>query len=238
MTEPAAKSAGGPAAGLRWAVVAVAAIALLAASRPFGPVGLMVALAVALAVGLLAVSVPMPSRIAATARPPAPSPVSVEERWRRSAAHHDEVLSAYGSFELDPAMLLRYPGLWDLSAPAIIAFHDSLATAGELRTDSFPGNAAGERYIAAVTDLRSTWAAADRFARSTGTDDLDPADARDCRRALKLLAHADGARSQERAAYLQQVLTTVDRLTERGVVPQTERVRAGLTAQLRRAIEA
>ncbi|EGD56111.1 hypothetical protein SCNU_04606 [Gordonia neofelifaecis NRRL B-59395] len=215
---------------------------LLVLSRPFGPIGLLIALALTLGVGLLAVSMSRPQAPADNASAPPPrtsgGAMPLKDRWQRSVEHHNQVLGAYGAFELDPRMLLQYPALWDLSAPAVIAFHDCLETAGELRTDQFPGDDRAGRYISAVTELRSAWAAADRFARQTGTDDLDPADARDCRRALKLLTHADGAEKNERAAYLQQVLNTVDRLTERGVVPQPERVRSALTAKLRRAIEA
>ena len=135
-------------------------------------------------------------------------------------------------------MLLQFPALWDLSAPEVIAFHDSLETAGELRTDAYPGSSHAERYLAAVTDLRSAWASADRFARSTGTDALGPDDARDRRRALKLLNHADAAESAERVTFLRQVLGTVDRLAERGVVRRPERARERLETTLRRAIEA
>lgn len=233
--------------GAKWGVVAVAALAALLLTRPLGGIGMLVVLAVVLAVvlgvGLLAVNTPELSRWTVDAPDPVPaakprSVLPIRDRWQRGIEHHNQVLGAYGAFELDPKMLLQYPALWDLSAPRVIAFHDSLETAGELRTDEFPGDAMAEKYVAAVTELRSTWAAADRFARSTGTDALSSEDARDCRRALKLLNHAESAESAERATYLQQVLGTVDRLAERGVVPRPDRARASLQTKIRRAIEA
>ncbi|MBM7369133.1 hypothetical protein [Gordonia hydrophobica] len=221
-------------------VVAIVGVILLVVMRPFGPVGLLIALALVLGGGLLVVAAPARPRPDPVAAPaPAPTPTrSITERWQRAIDHHNQVLGAYGAFELDPRMLLQYPALWDLSAPEVIAFHDSMEAASELRTDTFPGTTHAERYLEAVTELRSAWARADRFARSTGTDALDSADARDCRRALKLLNHADAAESAERATYLQQVLGTVDRLAERGVVRRPERARERLETTLRRAIEA
>lgn len=224
---------------ITWGLLTVGAVILLVVVRPFGPIGLVVAAALLLGGGLFAVAAlgrSQPSPVAAQAAPR--SALSVRDRWERSVEHHNQILGAYGAFELDPRMLLQYPGLWDLSAPQVIAFHDALETAGELRTDTFPAEPAAEKYIVAITELRSAWAAADRYARSTGTDALDAADARDCRRALKLLNHADSAESAERATYLQQVLDTVDRLSERGVVPRPERARSALATKLRRAIEA
>ncbi|WP_226995831.1 hypothetical protein [Gordonia phthalatica] len=230
--------------GAKWGVVAVAALAALLLARPLGGIGMLVVLAAVLGIGLLAVNTPELSRPATVKNPdplPAAKPrpvLSVRDRWQRGIEHHNQVLGAYGSFELDPKMLLQYPALWDLSAPQVIAFHDSLETAGELRSDEFPGEAMAEKYVAAVNELRSTWAAADRFARSTGTGALSADDARDCRRALKLLNHAESAENAERATYLQQVLGTVDRLAERGVVPRPDRARASLQTKIRRAIEA
>ena len=229
---------------VRWGVVTVVALVALAVARPLGSVGMLVAFALVLGIGLLAVNTPELSRRIAGTAPETPptmevrSALPLRDRWRRAVEHHNQVLGAYGAFELDPRMLLRFPALWDLSAPEVIAFHDSLETAGELRTDDFPDETLAAKYVTAVTELRSTWAAADRFARSTGTDALNDDDARDCRRALKLLNHADSAQNAERATYLQQVLGTVDRLAERGVVPRPDRARASLETKIRRAIEA
>ena len=159
-------------------------------------------------------------------------------RWDRACTHHDGVLAAYGAYELDPAMLLRYPGMWDLSAQEIMDFHDALELAGTLRTEQFTDDSICQEYIDSIAILRSAWHRADRFARSTGTSQLGDDDARDCRRALKLLDHANGTAGAERAAYLQQVISTVDRLTERGIVAKAPTIHAALEAQVRKALSA
>nr|WP_246372380.1 hypothetical protein [Gordonia humi] len=167
-----------------------------------------------------------------------PSPETRRQQWVRATEHHDAVLGAYGSYELDPAMLLRYPAMWDLSAQPVMDFHDALDLAGSLRTEQFTDGPIASDYVDAVSILRSEWHKVDRFARSTGTDHLTDDDARDCRRALKLLDHANGTAGAERATYLQQVMTTVGRLTDRGVVADVPRIRLALEAQVRLALEA
>ncbi|MFC3244775.1 hypothetical protein ACFOJ6_23940 [Gordonia humi] len=62
-----------------------------------------------------------------------PSPETRRQQWVRATEHHDAVLGAYGSYELDPAMLLRYPAMWDLSAQPVMDFHDALDLAGSLQ---------------------------------------------------------------------------------------------------------
>jgi hypothetical protein len=147
------------------------------------------------------------------------------------------VLSAYGAYELDPAMLLQYPAMWDLSAAAVVAFHDALEVAGGLQTEGYPGPDSAREYIDAVTTLRTNWAKADRYARSTGTSTLPDADAQSCDRALKLLRHAEGTEGPERAAYLQQVISAVDTLGNRGVIHPPTQIQATLAGQVRKAIE-
>jgi hypothetical protein len=173
----------------------------------------------------------------AKARPrPEPAP-SGRALWERAAGRHDEVLSEYAAYELDPEMLLRFPAMWDLSSPKVIAFHDALEHASALRTDEYPGAESGAEYADAVTDLRTSWYAADRHARSTGSAGLADEDVRDLDRGLKLYRHATSAVAAERAAYLNQVVSTVDRLVDRGVLPAPPRFRAELEAEARKAIE-
>lgn len=167
---------------------------------------------------------------------PAPAP-SGRALWERAAARHDEVLSEYAAYELDPEMLLRFPAMWDFSSPKVIAFQDALEHASALRTDEYPGAAPGADYIDAVTDLRTSWYAADRYARSTGSAGLADEDVRDLDRGLKLYRHAASSVAAERAAYLNQVVSTVDRLVDRGVLPAPPRFRAELEAEARKAIE-
>ncbi|WP_249337607.1 hypothetical protein [Tsukamurella paurometabola] len=170
-------------------------------------------------------------------RPKPAAALSGRAVWERATGRHDTVLGEYAAYELDPEMLLRFPAMWDLSSPKVIAFHDALERAGALRTDEFPGDAAGAEYADAVTDLRTSWYAADRHARSTGSAGLAEEDVRDLDRGLKLYRHAASSVAAERAAYLGQVVSTVDRLVDRGVLRAQPRFRAELEAQARKAIE-
>lgn len=229
--------------------LAGAGIILLAATRPLPSVALLACFALLLGVVLLAVTWPSYDKLAVeaalftpTADSPDPdaaepvSPDTLQQRWIRAAEHHDDVLRSYGAYELDPGMLLRYPAMWDLSAPEVMDFHDALDRAGALRTEQFADSAIGRDYIDSVSTLRRTWHRVDRFARSTGIGQLSDGDARDCRRGLKLLEHANGSTGPERATYLRQVLDTVDRLTERGVVAGAPKVQVALQSQVRRAL--
>ncbi|GAA1008708.1 hypothetical protein GCM10009551_090460 [Nocardiopsis tropica] len=234
------------------AVAAAAALIALMVLRPVGPIPLLLlggVAALALIIGVSGGGSPTAGlaqpHAAPTGRPrpsaraaaPAPKP-SRRERWDRARTRHDEVLSEYGAYELDPEMLLRFPAMWDLGAEKVMAFHDALDHAGALRTDDFPGDTArADEYAEAVTDLRAAWFAADRYARSTGVDNLAPEDARDLDRGLKLYRHAQAAQAAERAAYLDQVVSTVDRLVDRGVITRTPALRAELESRARKAIE-
>lgn len=167
---------------------------------------------------------------------PAPAP-SDRALWDRATGRHDEVLTEYAAYELDPEMLLRFPAMWDFSSPKVIAFHDALEHAGALRTEQYPGAESAKDYVQAVTDLRTSWYAADRHARSTGSAGLAAEDVRDLDRGLKLYRHAASSVAAERATYLNQVVSTVDRLVDRGVLPEAPRFRAELEAEARKAIE-
>ncbi|QRY64063.1 hypothetical protein JVX90_07740 [Gordonia sp. PDNC005] len=243
------------------AVTAVAGLVVITVVRPFPPAGQIVCYALLLGMLLVAVAMPGLEDLSVAAaevkrerdkeqgrakqfttprsKPEPQRGPPLNLRWTSACRHHDGVLGAYGAYELDPAMLLQYPALWDLSAQPVMDFHDALDMAGGLRTDAFPVDPSdAEDYIASVDMLRSAWTKADRFARSTGTDQLGEEDARDCRRALKLLRHADGASGQERASYLGQVITTVDRLADRGIVAPVDRISAELATRVQMAIEA
>lgn len=214
----------------------------LVATRFVGPIGVLllggalICVVIAL-IGGGGTSVRRPVAAAAprpTVSQPAPSGRAL---WDRATGRHDEVLSEYAVYELDPEMLLRFPAMWDLSAAKVIAFHDALEHAGSLRTDDYPGEDSGKDYVEAVTDLRTTWFAADRYARSTGSDGLAAEDVRDLDRGLKLYRHAEASAAAERAAYLNQVVSTVDKLVDRGVIASPPRFRAELESEARKAIE-
>lgn len=230
-------------------VLGVAVVGLIA-TRFGGPVGMLL-LGGALLTGMIVLLAgrgdPTAVRPATSAqfvspapeRPqPAPQPApSGRALWDRALTRHDAVLGEYAAYELDPAMLLRFPAMWDFSSPKVIAFHDALEHAGSLRTEGYPGSDLGAEYVDAVTDLRTSWYAADRHARSTGSAGLAEEDVRDLDRGLKLYRHAESSVAAERAAYLNQVVGTVDRLVDRGVIPAPPRFRAELEAEARKAIE-
>ncbi len=240
------------------AAAAAFGILILTVLRPFPPEGQIVSYALLLGALLAALAMPSFTSVAVTAaqvtkprsaptthaRPASPTAkvdpaVALKSRWTAACKHHSAVLSAYGAYELDPAMLLQYPALWDLSAQPVMDFHDALDLAGGLQSDAYPADPSdAQDYADAVDILRSAWTKADRFARTTGTDQLAEPDARDCRRALKLLRHADGTTGQERASYLGQVITTVDRLTNRGVVSAVPKISEELATRVQLAIEA
>lgn len=166
-----------------------------------------------------------------------PQPDAIQRQWERAVEQHKNVLSSYAAYELDPEMLLRYPAMWDLTAPDVVDFQDSLELANSVATDDFPGEKMAPEYIDAVAMLRTAWAKADRYARSTGTGNLPDTDAAACDKALKLLRHANGSQGKERAAYLEQVLTTVESLGDRGVIAPPGRIHDELSTQVRKAIE-
>ncbi|MFT3662275.1 MAG: hypothetical protein QM809_13050 [Gordonia sp. (in: high G+C Gram-positive bacteria)] len=234
----------GPFAGLgagRLGVAAgVAILAILTAvARPAGPTVTGIVVVVLVAIGAVAIGRPGLAKTASLPDPAAPQPdTSLRQRWARAVDQHDRVLSAYGAYELDPAMLLRFPAMWDLAAPPIVDFHDALELAGGLRSDEFPGEAHAQEYLSAVAMLRTDWAAADRHARSTGTDGLAATNAGECRKALNLWRHADGTRGPERATYLEKVLGTIDALAERGVVDAPAPMHNALVREVQKAIEA
>lgn len=219
------------------AIGAIIAAVAVAAVRPGGPLIALILIAVFLTVALITVTggAATPPPVPLTLTPESPDP-SMQQRWKTAAQRHGDVLSAYAAYELDPAMFLRFPALWDLTAPAVIDFHDALDLAGGLATDDYPGDGPAGEYVAAVSMLRTAWAGADRYARSTGTSALPSTDADACRRALKLLSHADGTSGPERATYLEQVIATVDGLGERGVASAPKQLQEDLRAQVRRAI--
>lgn len=215
-------------------------VVVLAAIRPFGPVGMAVVISLLLGLALVVAGWPSgPKSVPApmVRVPPANLKKSLEQRWTTATGQHDDVLTAYAAYELDPAMLLRYPAMWDLTAPPVINFHDALDLAGSLRSDRYPGDHAATEYLGAVTMLRSDWAAADRYARSTGTDGLSDTDAGECRRALNLWQHAQGAAGPERATYLEKVVGSLDKLSERGAVTAPDPIRENLNRQVQRALE-
>ncbi|MBF9521396.1 hypothetical protein BKG83_23735 [Mycobacteroides chelonae] len=175
-----------------------------------------------------------------TLSPTAASPAADERLWGVARQIHDSVLAAYGCYELDPSLFLRYPGVTDVTREPVMDFQIALAEAQALRTDTYPGDPAlAGRYRVAVDTLRRTWARCEADGKSAALDDLPPSTRDDLATAGKLLAHAESASyGTEKAAYLRRVQDIVTRLSERGVVHPPRQVTVAIEAAARRALEA
>ena len=62
--------------------------------------------------------------------------------WEDSLRRHDAVLTAYGRYELDTELVLRFPAVTDITRDEVQAFHDTLDDANALRTENYPGDRA------------------------------------------------------------------------------------------------
>jgi hypothetical protein len=160
--------------------------------------------------------------------------------WEEAARRHDDILGAYGAYELDPAMLLRYPAITDVTVEHTQTFHVALDEAGALRTDAYPGNRGlADAYQQAVVALRRAWIACEAHGRKVGTAYLEPADRTELDTALKLYIHATSSTTPaEQAIYYGRVREIVTKLTDRGVLHPPKVQLAQLEGVTRRAIEA
>ncbi|WP_143337418.1 hypothetical protein [Corynebacterium pollutisoli] len=177
-------------------------LAVLLAGFVGGDVGLLLGIVVSL-LGIAAAVV----MIARPAEPTGPT------AFEQAEAHHRAVLDEYAQWELDPEMLLRFPGLWDRSRPEVHRFFDALAATGR---------ATPEAYSEAVDELRMAWAGAQRHARSTGTSALEPARRSEAETGIKLYRHARrAATAEERATYYRRALEKVRSLIDAGLLPRS-----------------
>ncbi|CAM3983450.1 hypothetical protein ACXYTP_01945 [Tsukamurella ocularis] len=157
-----------------------------------------------------------------TTAPPAipagPSPDAL--LWAAATAEHDRVLRAYLPYETDPALILSYPAVSDITEPPTADFHDALARAQALRPESGPaGPELAEAYHRAVVETARAWAVCEDHGRRTGHTHQSAPDAADLERAAKLLRHAAGAGTDlERVAYLDRARVLVDDLAGRATV--------------------
>ncbi len=160
--------------------------------------------------------------------------------WEEAFRRHDEILGAYGIYELDPAMLLRYPAITDVTVEPTQSFHVALDEAQALRTESYPGNRGlADAYQRAVVTLRRAWIACEAHGRKVGTSYLDPADRTELDTAFKLYNHAASSTTPaEQATYYGRVREIVTKLTVRGVLHPPKVQLAQLEGVTRRAIEA
>ncbi|MDO5669049.1 MAG: hypothetical protein Q4G50_03505 [Corynebacterium sp.] len=142
-----------------------------------------------------------------------PEDATVPSEFEVAEEHHRQVLDEYSRWELDPEMLLRFPGLWDRSRPEVHRYFDALAAAGQATAADYPD---------AVEELRMAWAGAQRYARSTGTSALAESRRTEAETGLKLYRHAQGAATeQERATYYRRALETVRSLIDAGLLPSS-----------------
>lgn len=160
--------------------------------------------------------------------------------WEEAARRHADILGAYGAYELDPAMLLRYPAITDVTVEPTQTFHMALDEAGALRTDTYPGNRGlADSYQQSVAALRRAWIACESHGKKVGTAYLDPADRTELDTALKLYDHAASSSTPaEQAAYYGRVRDIVIKLADRGVLHSPKVQLAQLEGVTRRAIEA
>ena len=160
--------------------------------------------------------------------------------WEESVRRHDEILRAYAGYELDPAMLLRYPAVTDVTVEQTQDFHHALDEAGALRTDAYPGDRGiADAYQQSVRRLRRAWIACEKHGRRVGTGYLDPADRNSLDTALKLYNHAAASSTPtEQASYYGRVRDIVSTMTDRGVLHPPQAALSELESVTRRALEA
>lgn len=159
--------------------------------------------------------------------------------WEDALRHHNDILGAYGAYELDPAMLLRYPAVTDVTVEQTQTFQEALDEAQALRTEAYPGNRGlADAYQQAVVVLRRAWIGCEAHGKKVGTSYLDQADQDELDTALKLYNHAAASTMPaEQATYYGRVRAIVGKLAERGAIRPPKVQLAQLEGVTRRAIE-
>ena len=189
---------------------------------------------------------PSPPRPTPTAPPPvgpriadAGTEDAAKRLWQDAIRHHNDILGAYGGYELDPAMLLRYPAITDVTVEQTQSFQEALDEAQALRTEDYPGNRGlADAYQQAVVALRRAWIGCESHGKKVGASYLDQADQDELDTALKLYNHAAASTMPaEQATYYGRVREIVSKLTERGAIRPPKVQLAQLEGVTRRAIE-
>lgn len=138
--------------------------------------------------------------------------------WEDATRRHDAVLGVYGAYELQPDLLLRFPGVTDLTRPAVQDFHRALDEAMALRTDEYPRDRArADEYLQSVNALERVWRTSEKQGCDVGTDYLATSAQDGLATALGLLR--EGRRSEtveEQARYYAHVHRIVTGLAENG----------------------
>ncbi|MCH5642676.1 MULTISPECIES: hypothetical protein [unclassified Gordonia (in: high G+C Gram-positive bacteria)] len=165
---------------------------------------------------------------------------AAERLWEEATRRHDKVLSDYAAYELDPAALLRYPAITDVTVETTQNFHLALDDATALRTDRYPGSRSrADAYQQSVAALRRAWIACEAYGKKVGSGYLEPGDQEDLDTALKLYRHAASSTTPaEQATYYGRVRDIVTSMADRGGLRPPEAAVEELKAVTRRAIEA
>lgn len=165
---------------------------------------------------------------------------AAQRLWEEAARRHNDILAAYGAYELDPAMLLRYPAITDVTVESTQTFHVALDEAAALRTERYPGKRGlADAYQQAVVSLRRAWIACESYGKKVGTSYLDTTERVELDTALKLYNHATSSTTPaEQATYYGRVREIVAKLVDRGVIHPPKVQLAQLEGVTRRAIEA
>ena len=165
---------------------------------------------------------------------------AAQRLWEEATRRHDTILGEYAAYELDPAMVLRYPAVTDVTVESTQTFHLALDEAMALRTDTYPGSRSrADAYQQAVARLRRAWIACEAHGKKVGVGYLEPGDQDDLDTALKLYRHAaSSVTPAEQATYFGRVHDIVTSMTERGGLHPPQAAVAELKAVTRRAIEA
>jgi hypothetical protein len=84
----------------------------------------------------------------------------VRPKWNAAVDRHAATARAYAAFECDPTAVLHRPALADVTEPATGRFIDAFAEATALATTEYPGQEAGQRFVAAAEKAERAWTAA------------------------------------------------------------------------------
>ncbi|OBA98910.1 hypothetical protein A5637_16965 [Mycolicibacterium fortuitum] len=165
---------------------------------------------------------------------------AAERLWEEASRRHNDILATYGAYELDPAMLLRYPAITDVTVESTQTFHVALDEAAALRTERYPGKRGlADAYQQAVVSLRRAWIACESHGKKVGTSYLGTTERGELDTALKLYNHATSSTTPaEQATYYGRVREIVTKLVDRGVLHPPKVQLAQLEGVTRRAIEA
>lgn len=165
---------------------------------------------------------------------------AAQRLWEDAVRRHKDILAAYGAYELEPVMLLRYPAITDVTVEPTQTFHVALDDAQALHTENYPGNRGlADAYQQAVVTLRRAWIACESHGKKVGTSYLDGAERAELDTALKLYNHATSSTTPaEQATYYGRAREIVTKLVDRGVLHPPKAQLAQLEGVTRRAIEA